>query len=114
MVSIDIPLIDAASIACAVCFPVTRIVRSWLGKGEKPHVLLMLLDLLRGAAFFPFLILIGGAFSNEILQHLITGNRLHLFLAGVIGAGSVFKSDRWLTDFARAAHLEPPGLAPST
>ena len=38
------------------------------------------------------------------LQHLVSGNRHHVFLAGIIGAVSVFKSDRWMIDFAKRSH----------
>jgi hypothetical protein len=101
MALIDIPPLEAGAIVCAVAFPAVRSIRGKLGFDEKPHLLLLFLDLLRGSAFFPFLILLAGAFSNEILQHLTSGNRLTVFLAGVIGAVSVFKSDRWMIDFVK-------------
>lgn len=116
MVSIDIPAIDAGAIACSIIFPATRVVRGWLGHDEKPDVLMLFLDLLRGAAFFPFLILTAGAFSNDILQHLVTGNRHHVFIAGLIGAVSVFKSDRWMIEFSRRSHrpAAEPAVDPAT
>lgn len=104
MVSIDIPPLEAGAIACTILFPATRAMRGWMGWDERPDVLMLFLDLLRGAAFFPFVILTAGAFSNDILQHLANGNRHHVFLAGIIGSVSVFKSDRWMIEFARRSH----------
>jgi hypothetical protein len=106
MISIDIPPLEASAIACTVFFPVTRVLRGVFGWDERPDVLMLFLDLLRGAAFFPFLILTAGAFSSDILQSLANGSRLHVFLAGVIGAASVFKSDRWMIEFARRSHRQ--------
>ena len=65
MFRFDIPLIDLAAIGCAIAFPATRWLRGRMGWDTKPDVLLLLLDILRGASFFPFLLLIVGTFSTK-------------------------------------------------
>jgi hypothetical protein len=101
MYGIDIPPVEAAATACAIIFPAARWARGLCGWCVKPHILMLFLDLLRGAAFFPFILLIAGAFSKTILLFIVDSNRLTLFMAGLIGAVSVFKSDRWMIEYIK-------------
>ncbi len=98
---IDIPPVDLFAIVSSIAFPVTRITRCTIKKIARPHAEMYIIDLLRGAAFFPFVLLIVGAFSSSLLSSVVSSSRVTIFLAGVIGALSVFKSDKWLMDFLR-------------
>jgi hypothetical protein len=62
---------------------------------------MLFLDLLRGSAFFPFVVLIAGVFSKPLLEELAKANATTLFLAGVIGAFAVFNSDRWIMSYIK-------------
>lgn len=102
LAAVDLPLFDAGTIGCAVMFPATRLVHSMWGGRPRPNSLILLFDLLRGAALFPFVLLICGAFSRELLQTIMEANRTTVFLGGLIGGFSVFNADRWVMEYLRA------------
>jgi hypothetical protein len=110
---IDISPVDLFAIGSSVAFPITRMTKCAIKRTKHPHAEMYILDLLRGAAFFPFILLIVGAFSSSLLVSVVDANRVTVFLAGVIGALSVFKSDKWLMDFMRSQTPDPVPIAPA-
>lgn len=97
---VDLSLPDLLSIVCIIIFPAHRLWRS-RGQNPKPRMELLFADLLRGAAFSTFIIVIMMAASKPFMTMAYDHNRVVLFLAGVIGAGAVIKADKWLVEFFR-------------
>jgi hypothetical protein len=97
---LDVSIPDLISIICIVTFPLHRI---WTNRWQPlaSRVELLMADLLRGAAFSTFVIIIIMAASKQFMLLAYDHNRVILFLAGFIGAISVIKADKWLVDFFR-------------
>jgi hypothetical protein len=96
----DLALVDAFNIACSALFPIQRWLRWKTGRiPQSPHILLLFMDFCRGATFFPFVLIIVGVPFPPVLKVVLELNKGALFMAGVIGAVSVFKADRWLIDY---------------
>ena len=96
---IDLSAPDLLSVFCTLIFPAHRL---WKSKGNaSPRGELLIADLLRGAAFSTFIIVIMMAASKPFMSVAYDHNRVVLFLAGVIGAAAVIKADKWLVEFFR-------------
>ena len=101
--SVDVSFVDGGWAFCAISFPCIRAVNSKVVRKKTfPDAIVLLLDLLRGAAFFPFIILIVGYFSSTLLLKFVEHERITLLLAGLIGASAVFKADKWIVDRVKA------------
>ena len=98
---IDLAPVDALNIGCTVFFPLQRWIRGQCGFCEKPHILMLFMDFCRGATFFPFVLIVVGVFATSVLKIVLDLNKGALFMAGVIGAVSVVKVDRWLIDYLK-------------
>lgn len=106
----DLAPVDALNIACTALFPLQRWCRGKLGYVKDPHILLLFMDFCRGATFFPFILIIVGVAFPPVLKVVLELNKGALFMAGVIGAVSVFKADRWLIDYLNQQQ-QPQGQA---
>ena len=104
--AIDIAWLDVGAILCAIAFPLSRYMRCVIRRKPSPHLLDLFLDLLRGATFYPFLLLGVGSFSGAVLEALRDSNRPILFLAAVIGGTAVFQSDKWLKQHIKKLERE--------
>ena len=98
---LNFPIIELGAIVCAIVFPIARLVSCRVRGKDWPHHLLLFLNLLRGAAFFPFVALIIAVFYGPLFEHLLRESRTTLFLAGVIGGFAVYNSDTWIINFIR-------------
>ena len=83
---VDLSFPDLLSIVCTVVFPLHRL---WKARGgASPRAELLIADLLRGAAFSTFILVIMMAVSKQFMNVAYDHNRVVLFLAGVIGAAA--------------------------
>lgn len=103
MAVIDLSFSDILSIACSIVFPLVRVCRHRAAGKPFPRGELLIADLLRGAAFSTFVLVVMMAASKQFMESAYEHNRVVLFLAGVIGAAAVIKSDKWLVEFFRDA-----------
>jgi predicted signal transduction protein with EAL and GGDEF domain len=97
---IDLSLPDLLTMVCAISFAGHR---CWKHRGmdEGPRGELLILDVLRGAAFASFLIVMAMPVAKSFMAAMYDHHRVTLFLAGFIGAAAVIKADKWLVEFFR-------------
>lgn len=91
----DMPLMDAGNVFCGACFAGKHWIKSLFGKCEC-HFVDVFVELLRGAAVFPFLIFLLATVNSDLMPFLLTGNRTVLCLAALVGVFAVWNSDKLL------------------
>jgi hypothetical protein len=95
--SLDLSLSDTIAFVFILGFPAVRL---WRNRNKAtPRSELLVADLLRGAAFSTFLIVLLMAGSKTFMMSAYDHNRVVLFLSGIIGAFTVVKADKWIVEF---------------
>src|ERR1051325_1138660 len=85
---IDISLPDAILIIGTLSFPLTRIGQHLRKRRPTPTLEALMADMLRGAAFWSFVLLMMTAFSSKLFMMMFDHHRVHMILAGFIGAAA--------------------------
>jgi hypothetical protein len=91
--------LDIASLTSAICVPIAiSVVRFLTGRRPVSSAQLFMVSMLNAATLIPFsLLIIAGLSSN--LEHLFSGNRVSLALAGLIGVtfitGELYRAVRY-------------------
>ena len=91
-INLDGNLVDVATIVVGILATLIKpAIR--LFKGTGPYFVFkdFAADLLNGALAVPFLVLIGGALSTEILAEALKSGKVPMALGGLLGLAFVFK-----------------------
>jgi hypothetical protein len=102
---VDLSCSELLTIVVSVSFPVVRMIR-YRKRPHEARIELLIADLLRGAAFSTFLLLLVMASSKQFMLSAFEENRVVLFFAGLIGAASVLKADKWVSEHFRDPSAE--------
>lgn len=96
----DISLMDGGTIIASLSLPAGRLVACKFKKRDF-HLSDLFLDLLRGATIFPFIVLLLASINSALLTSLMSGNRVVIMLAAIIGLVAVWNSDKWMKERLR-------------
>jgi hypothetical protein len=96
-------IVDYGTVGTAAGIPTFRLVRYWLKSAGWPTPVDLFADSLRGAAFFPCVLLAPAAFYPDLMTILLGTKREFVVLSGIYAAVAVWFSDTWMRNVARGA-----------
>jgi len=98
---LDMSPIDMMAVMCILFFPIARVGHNFIFRVGFPRIELIIVDMLRGAAFQPFLVIVAFGFSRSFMLANYTNYRVTIIVAGLIGLLVVLKAERWIVDYFR-------------